>query len=149
MLRHGYRPKYFKLHELVPPELYEKYKNNHEYLWRLLDAKALEALDIVKDFYNGASVTVNNYFWGGKYKESGLRNPFAKTGATLSAHKFGGAFDIKVKGVEASQVQSDIKNNRLPARFYECVNCVERDTPTWTHIAHLNYVCDGIVWVNG
>lgn len=146
MPKFGYRPKHFQLHELFPPALYEQYKNQPEYLWRLFDESVLEALDIVKDFYK-ATVTVNNYFWKGTRKESGLRDPFTKTGAKLSAHKFARAVDFKVKGVSSAQVQADIRNGKLPDRFYELINCVELDTDGWTHMARLNYVTDSIVWV--
>ena len=150
MAKFGYRPKYFKLHELVGPELFNEYgQSNPEYLWRLLDECVLEALDIIKEYYKMASVTVNNYGFGGKRKESFLRDPFTKTGAKLSAHKFGRAADFLVEGVDAEKVKADIKNKRLPARFYELINCVEANTNGWNHIARLNYVTNGIVWVNG
>lgn len=147
MSKFGYRPKYFKLHELFPPDLYAQYKNQPEYLWRLFDEFVLEALDIVKEFYGMAKVTVNNYYWKGPRKESGLRNPFTKTGAKLSAHKFARAVDFRVEGVKSAQVQADIKAGKLPERFYELINCVELDTDGWTHMARLNYVTDTIVWV--
>lgn len=148
MAKFGYRPKHFALHELFPPDLYEKYKAQPEYLWRLFDEHVLEALDIIKEHYKMAKVTVNNYFWKGPRKESGVRNPFTKTGAALSAHKFARAVDFQIEGVSAPQVQADIRNKKLPARFYDLINCVEKNTPTWTHIARLNYVTNEIVWVN-
>lgn len=146
MPKFGYRPKHFKLQELVAPEVYAAYESRPEYLWRLLDECVLEALDIIREHYK-ASVTVNNWHIGGKRKESGLRNPFTNTGAVLSAHKFGRAADFQVKGVSSAKVQADIKAGKLPARLYELINCVEIDTDGWTHIARLNYVTDGIVWV--
>ena len=145
----GYRPKCLKLHEVVGPELYKKYGlTNPEYLWRLIDESILEAMDIIKEFYNGAKITVNNYYWKGNRKESGLRDMNTSTGASLSAHKFGRAIDFQIEKVSSEQVQSDIRNNKLPARFYDLINTVEKGTVGWTHIARLNYVTNSIVWVN-
>lgn len=146
-MKFGYRSKHFKLHELVGPALYKKYGTSKpEYLWRLLDECVLEALDIVKEFYE-TTVTVNNYYWDGARKESGLRDMDTETGAELSAHKFAKAIDFQVKGISSVQVQADIKNGLMPARFYELINCVEAGTIGWTHIARLNYVTDEIIWV--
>lgn len=146
MAKSGYRPKHFKLQELVAPDVYAAYEKRPDYLWRLLDESVLEALDIIREHYM-QPVTVNNWHVGGNRKESGLRNPFTNTGAVLSAHKFGRAADLQVQGVPSDIVQSDIKRGKLPMRFYELINCVEKDTDGWTHIARLNYVTDGIVWV--
>ena len=142
----GYKPKHYQLYELVSPTLYKEYHLRANYLWRMLNPFALEGIDIIREFYN-TSVIINTYWWGGKYKESGLRDFDTTIGAELSAHKLGCAFDVKVKGVNSLQVQNDIKNNRLPARFYECINCLEDGTNGWTHVARLNYLFDGIVWI--
>lgn len=143
----SYRPKHFKLYELVGPDLYNEYKHRPDYLWRKLNANVLEAADIIREFY-GKPVIINNWYNGGRFKESGMRNPLTTTGARFSAHKFGLALDLKLD-VPISKIHDDIRNNRLPKRFYELVNVVELNTPTWLHLAFENTGKDGILWVNG
>lgn len=143
----GYRPKHFKLCELVPKALYEKYKNKHEYLWRLLSPNVLEAADIIREFYN-RPCTVNDAYIGGTYDQSGLRTK--KVGsAELSAHLFGLALDIKVAGVSPSTIHKDIREGKLPKRFYQLINQVEHvdKTPTWVHIASVNVITKEIQWI--
>jgi hypothetical protein len=143
----SYRPRHFILQELVGPQLYAACANNPDYLWRKLNARILEAADIVRGFY-GVPVIINNWHNGGRFKESGLRDMNTTTGAKLSAHKFGLALDLKLN-VPIAKIHKDIKSNRLPIRFYECVNVVEINTPTWLHVAFENHMKGGIMWVRG
>lgn len=145
-MKHGYRPKYFKLEELVTPELFKEYAANPDYLWRKLNPQILEAADILREYY-GKPITINTWHNGGPFKESGFA-PNRVAGAKLSAHKFGLALDVKIQGANYDNVRADIKAGKLPKRFYECVNVVENNTATWLHIGYENTGKDGIMWVN-
>lgn len=144
----GYRPKYFKLQELVSKEMFERYQHRSEYLWSRINPSVLEAADVIRAFYD-SPVIVNSWHTGGRYSQSGLRDKKVKGGATLSAHLFGLALDIKVMGVTSATVIDDIKNMKLPKRFYELINQVEvlEATPTWVHIASVNIITDSIQWI--
>lgn len=144
----GYRPppKLFVLQEFVSKKMFEKYGHKPDYLWRVINPFILEAIVIVRNFY-AVPVTVNNWHIDGPYSQSGLRDDDAEDGVEFSTHKFGDALDFRVKGVSSARVQRDIRNNKLPARFYELVNCVEDGTNGWTHIASLNYMRPGITWI--
>jgi len=94
-----YKTDHFKIHELVYPELYELAVKSRKVglLWQFMDQELLIAIDRIREFIN-TSTTINDYAWGGRFKESGLRNHFTKTGATMSAHKSGKACDLKFSG---------------------------------------------------
>jgi len=59
----------------------------------------------------GKSVTICNWFGGGNYNESGLRDFKTGTGASYSMHKFGGAIDCKVKDMSSHQMADVVKAN--------------------------------------
>lgn len=86
----------FGIHELVYPEIYRLYEYHQkiDLLWFLLNKKSTMAVDDIRNFING-SCTINDWFWDGRFKESGLRNPTSTTGADLSTHKIGSGFDLK------------------------------------------------------
>lgn len=96
-----YRPKYFKEHEYIYPELYEKHKKDGT-IWKLpqaMDKDVLITNDNIREFVN-TSVTINNYAWGGVFSESGLRHADSETGSDLSTHKYGKASDLKFNSAD-------------------------------------------------
>jgi hypothetical protein len=96
-----YKPKYFDIHEYVYPKLYKEYLAKGEVykLYGCIDERVFITNDRIRDFINknntNYSVTVNNWYWGGAFSESGLRDPNTKTGAGVSQHKYGRASDSK------------------------------------------------------
>jgi hypothetical protein len=86
--------KYFKLEELIYPELFTAYKNRQNILYNALDDRILRAADAIREFI-ATPITINNWHTGGNFKESGLRNMATTTGAALSTHKFGRGLDLK------------------------------------------------------
>lgn len=126
-----YVPKYFELHEFLPPSIYDQNKN----LWFLFDERILKTADRLRELYG--PLVINDWFWGGKYKESGLREFKTETGSKLSQHKFGRALDIKPIRFSASQLRDDIlKNSNIKA--FEYITCIEMDTP-WLHVDCRNW----------
>ena len=61
---------YFKLHELLPKELYY----NEEVGWGWLDERLIEVLDWLRRTA-GVPLIVNNWKWGGKRNYCGARIP--------------------------------------------------------------------------
>ena len=112
----------FVIQELVPRHIFLKRGLKS---WQLLDWRALKTLEWVRDHLG--STTVNNWHVGGEYSQSGLRtfefymqgqknlrpDYIAKQMITdsLSQHKFGRAFDCKLKNHTAEDARKYIKNN--------------------------------------
>ncbi|MFA6125543.1 hypothetical protein [Sphingomonas sp.] len=136
-----YRPKHFKLTELVDPDIYAA---RGDRAWELLQPAILVALDDLRAAFG--PVVVNNWADGGPYKESGLRTFTTKTGAPYSMHRFGGAMDCKI-GIPSAEAVDYIVKHRL--RF-PTITTMERPeaTPTWLHIDCRNHGRDDIWIVN-
>ena len=64
-----YKCKYFKLQELVCPDVYKQYG---EKAWEFFDESFLKDLDLVRELL-GVPIIINNWNTEGQYKESGLR----------------------------------------------------------------------------
>ena len=126
---------YFKAHELVDPKTYTLYG---ERSFRFIDKRILNLLQFLRDYYK-KPITINNYMFGGQYKESGLRQPKLLYYKPYSCHTFGRAVDIKVKDIEASKIQSDILNVISDEVKVMGLTAIEKDTPTWTHISVSNF----------
>ena len=84
----SYRPDHFRLEELVDPLLF---RHAGERCWELLDERALQALDALRERFG--PLVVNNWHSKGSsftnqiYRESGLRRWDTKTGAARSQHE--------------------------------------------------------------
>jgi hypothetical protein len=123
----NFRPRWFDLDELVPPEIFEALGVR---AWELLDPRALETLDAIRDTFG--ATTVNDWRDGGQFKESGLRSFESTTGARLSQHRFGRADDVKCKNATPAEVHAYILAN--PAKFPHITTLEALEaTPTWVH----------------
>jgi hypothetical protein len=122
LIRDGkqYVPIHFQWHELMPSAEYKRY-----WLY-LMDMRLLITLDAMRIYY-GVPITVNDWYWGGQYSLSGLRPMDTDVGAKFSLHKFGLAFDAKVRGVDAEIVRNDIRAEKFPL-----ITCIEKDV-SWNH----------------
>lgn len=107
---------YFKIYELVGKWTYKIHKDRS---WKFFSTEALFMLLIIRKNID-RSITINNWFWGGKFSQRGLRtnlqNIFRqmfKVGKLyLSGHVLGEAFDFDVKGMTAPEVRAWIKANQ-------------------------------------
>jgi hypothetical protein len=83
----------------------------------------------------GRGITVNNWFTGGRFKESGLRRADTKTGRPLSQHKIGKAIDVKASGMTGADWRKFVEENAKEL-FNLGVRRIEDEslTPTWLHI---------------
>lgn len=123
-----YKCKHFKIHELVPPQVY---KDRGEKAWELLDIRMLKTIDRLRDCYG--SMTINNYFWGGDREWSGLRTPDSPYYSKYSQHTFGRACDCLFKDVSSEQVRQDLLNNPYTFEYIgEYIESLELGV-SWLH----------------
>lgn len=130
-----YRCTYFKLQELVCPDVYNQYG---EAAWGFFDETLLRTIDLLHDRL-GRAMIGNNWHTGGTQQESGLRclkcsqNQAAIKGGYMymSAHTRGQAFDFHVVGMLPEETRQWIINNQnilpYPIRLEEGVNWVHLD----------------------
>ena len=130
-----YKCKYFKIHELVPKQVFE---DRGEKAWELLDERLLITLDRLRNRYG--RMTVNNYYWGGGREWSGLRTPDSPYYSKYSQHSFGRGADSLFKDVTVDEVRQDILNNPDDPCF-EFINSLELGV-NWLHFDVRN--CDRV-----
>lgn len=138
----GYRPANFGVRELVTPEVYAA---RGERAWELLDPFALRTLQSLRDKFG--PVTINNWHIGGSYKESGLRGFGSATGAMWSQHKYGRAFDCKIKGVTPKEACEYILAHMSEFPYLTVLEN-PAETPSWLHFDTRNHNKNGIWIVN-
>lgn len=145
-----YIPKHFVIQELVWPEFHAEFKARGDTMFMAFDARALLTLDRLRERYG--KLTVNDWLWGGEFRLSGLRPLGSGTGAALSQHVFGRAFDCKFKNVPAAEVRDEVRSGRLrgPGEVFEHVTRIE-DFPGmgWFHFDTGNHDAahDGVLVV--
>lgn len=138
-----YRCKYFKIHELVPEELYAKVMTldlgckdeesiKEDMLWSMFDPDVLIFLDWVKVEYSlDKPVTVNNWYWGGNRNWSGFRTKDSPYYSETSQHSKGCGIDAKFKDIDMDQLREDICSRKdLPCsiRLEKGVSWLHMDT---------------------
>ena len=127
---------YFDIEELVDKQVYDKFGESS---WKFIDKSILDCLLIIRESL-GKPMTINNWKWGGKFTQRGLRHNMSslvktKNRVYLSAHIFGKAVDFDVKGMTAVEVREWIANN--PDKF-PCKIRLERNLGgkpiSWVHL---------------
>lgn len=130
MIKHYLLGTTFIIQEFVPPETYQKYGENA--VW-FINPKIVLFLDWIKQQCNGATVTVNDWYWGGDRKYSGYRPPDCDVGAPESTHRRGDGVDFLVEGYTPKEIRSLIKKNFIYLRAQFGLAGYEKDTKTWIH----------------
>jgi hypothetical protein len=93
----------------------------------------LDLAQFYRDWFD-SPVTVNNWHRGGKYTERGFRLPNTDTGASLSQHKFGRAFDCTIEGYTADEVRQIILDNEETFINAGLTTLESGEyAPTWVH----------------
>lgn len=133
------KSKYFKIHELVPEHIYEAYKEKG---WKFIDSRLIETIDSLKGYFNLGTMTINNYYWNGDRKWSGLRMPSSPYYSETSQHSFGRAVDIVFSDYTAEEARNYIINNQDKFQY---IKGLELDV-SWLHIDIRNE--DNIVLFN-
>lgn len=131
-----YKCNYFGIKELVSPKVYKK---RGEKAWSLFDDRALKMIDLLREHFG--ECTINNWYWGGEFKQSGFRTMWTKWWRMFSQHTFGRAFDLKFKHHDAFEIRRDLKDNwdtKWKFLFKEIgiisISLEEGSTITWVHI---------------
>jgi hypothetical protein len=131
--------KYFKIHEFVGRLTYKIFGQR---AWMFFSTNILKSLLIVRIGLN-KSITVNNWFWGGKFSQRGLRtifqqiakNAFYRGKLYLSPHLFARAFDFDVKGMKANKVRTWIvKNGSLFPEKIRLEKTYKGKSINWVHM---------------
>ena len=128
--------KYFSIEELVDATVARKYGRR---AWRFFDRRLLDSILWVRINID-ASITVNNWKWGGQFDERGLRTNISplvrkKTGLYLSAHLRGAALDFDVKGYTAPEVREWLKDHapELPHKI-RLEDSLNGKALSWVHL---------------
>ena len=121
------KSKYFKIHELVPPHIYNKFKNK---AWKFIDSRLIETIDTLKEIFNKGTMIINNYYWNGGRKWSGLRTPESPYYSETSQHSLGNAVDILFSDYKVEEVRRYILNN---IDKFPYIKGMELDV-SWLHI---------------
>ena len=132
--------KHFKIQELVPKSVFEKYGLR---AWQFIDANLIISLDALKLHFPKGTITVNNWLWGGVYSQSGLRTKESEYYKPFSMHAMGKAVDCKFSDYKESEVRDFIEKNR---DLFPFINGMEKDT-SWLHIDTRN--SSTLVYFNG
>lgn len=121
--------KNYIIQELVSPEIYQA---RGERAWELIDTRAAETLQALRDRFG--ICMVNNWHapYNGAFKSSGLRNWDDPVGAKYSQHKYGRGFDCKFRHASPQEVYAEIL--RDPSKFPHLTTLEDvQFTPTWLH----------------
>jgi len=121
------KSKYFKIHELVPKKMFEKYG---EKAWRYVDVRLIESIDTLKEHFNLGTMTINNYFWGGSREWSGIRTPESKYYSYGSQHSYANAIDAVFSHYSAEEVRNYIIDNK---DLFPYIKGIELGV-SWLHI---------------
>ena len=134
MGREIYKPRYFELYELMPPELYTydmmvSEEARERAFASFFDEKLLITIDIVREII-GLPLICNTWFQGGNRKNSGFRAQTCPEGAEDSQHKLGKAVDFICHKMSAEEMRQKIEANKdkLPYNIR-----IEKDV-NWLHI---------------
>ncbi|CAK0779582.1 Peptidase_M15_3 domain-containing protein [Azospirillaceae bacterium] len=130
-----YIPKYFKVEELVSPEVYNLHGRNSLYF---LDDRITMTLDMLRTYLQ-TPITVNTWARGTdvsrgtdtRFTQRGYRND-PTVGSTYSAHRFGRAVDFDVKGVSSAMFREWVRSGKLN----DCLIYITRmeNSVSWNHL---------------
>lgn len=132
-MNEGYRPKYFELYELLPPELYTytdmTLPKEQQSGWNYFDVVLLETIDVIREII-GKPLICNTWYQNGNRRWSGFRPSYCEIGAKNSLHKEGKAVDLICASYTAAEMRKIIKDNkdRLPYKIR-----IE-DGVSWLHV---------------
>ena len=125
-----YIPDHFKIHELVPQEIYESYPTRKRInLWFLFDDRVLYTQDRLRNRYG--KMICNTWYWGGQYQYRGWRSQDCEYGTLISQHKRGCAVD----SIPLEETVEHIRRSILADPWHDdfkYITCIEDGVP-WLH----------------
>lgn len=114
---------HFCIEEFVSPRVFKKYGED---AWQFLDMRMLHTIYIVRELL-GRRMTINNWKWGGKFTQRGLRSnlgyifrsKFLKGIMYLSGHVLAKGVDYDVEGMTGTEVREFLVRNqkKLPYKI--------------------------------
>ena len=119
-----YLPRHFQAYELVPPGIFASRKDKS---FELIDERVLITLDTLRETFG--LCTINDWYWGGEFEQSGLRTADAPQFSPTSQHTFGRAMDCKFKEHPAAEIRDQVIQNRL---LFPYITFMEDDVD-WFH----------------
>lgn len=139
----------FYLDEFINPTTYNKFGMKSQ---RYIRPEIIKAVQYLRTYTN-LPITINNWFNGGSYKESGLRDFNTSTGASYSAHKFGAAADLKIGKLDSFEMEEIILSQediliQLGIKRYENPEFTKGKYRSWLHIDCLNERANKLIKVN-
>ena len=126
----------FYLDEFINPTTYKKFCYKSQ---RYIRPELIKIAQCLRS-YTGLPCTINNWFNGGSYEESGLRDFNTSKGASYSAHKFGAGIDIKIGNLSSHEMANIIIDNykdifqQLGVTRIENPDFTKGKTRDWLHI---------------
>lgn len=139
----------FTLQEFIHPDIYKAIGDMAK---NALHPNLAPTCQVIKDACTNLlgheeTVTINNWSFGGKFVDSGLRLPNGDVGAKFSAHKFGYGADLKFKHMSSIDVQDYIIANQSDFPYISRMENA-RITKTWLHIEVGDYRAGDIIVFN-
>lgn len=120
-----YIPKFFKVWEFVPKDVFYKYG---EQSITFIDPRIIISADQLREVFGPA--TINNYNSGGTDQYRGLRTSKCPEYSEFSQHSFGRALDITFSGAKSEECRKYIKANM---EKFPYITRIE-DGVSWLHI---------------
>lgn len=130
MIPLSYKPQFFTIDELVPPDPYVYIP--HHILWMCWRPEVLWTADRLRELYGPA--TVNDWKRGGRLKYRGWRPqepPPGEKWAEWTQHAWWNALDMTFRDATAEEIRQEIIVNKHPKEFNQ-IRCIEADVP-WLH----------------
>lgn len=112
-----YLTKHFIAQEYICKEIYNSLPNKN-FSFFLIDARILVFQELLR-FLTNKQIIINNYIFGGKFNNRGLRNQNSGIGAKYSQHNFGRATDFDVLSISADDVRKIIIENWEEIKIFE------------------------------
>jgi hypothetical protein len=122
------KAKYFKIHELVPPDIYQRFG---ERAWMFIDPRLVLLIDELRNEFGRAAV--NNYYWGGSRVASGLRVPTSPHYSPTSQHSHGRAVDMVFSDISADDARKRVIQH--PEKWLAIVPSITLESDvSWFHV---------------
>ena len=129
--------KYFKIEELVSPQVYKQFG---DFSITLIDKRMLDLLDILRDYFG--KLVINDWAWNDNsltnFRYSGLRTMQDEYYKIGSQHSYGRAMDIKTDAIPSLQLQKIIIAQKEYFIKSGLIG-IEKNTNGWTHITCGHY----------
>lgn len=127
---------YFVIQELVSPVVFNTFG---DFAWSFFDEKYLQDLDLIREV-SGSPIIINDWLWGGKFTQSGLRTNIdpivvAKKRPYCSGHVLAKGFDLKDGNGNNRELYERVWRLMLQGRLKGFTRLEHiQHTPSWVHV---------------